>query len=75
MIYKPAPPHNPLKAPGVCGCLDCCRQVLDLRCTATTNGHRCGDYKHRGKTHTLLVCSTFSMAEARLADALTEEGE
>lgn len=81
-LSKPAPPHNPLYAPGVCMCLDCCKVVLDNRCPTWTlcpdvegNSLRCGDYKgHRGG-HTTLVATCFLIAEERLRlDGRTTEG-
>lgn len=68
-VYKPAPPHNSLKAPASCMCLDCCRIVLDLRCQAANEDSvQCGDYKGHKKSdgHTMLVCTTFLCAEERL---------
>lgn len=71
MTFKPAPPHNPLKAPAVCLCVDCCRIVAELRCPAVGRLGRCGDFKgHRGE-HPLLVATTFQIVEERLA----EEGD
>jgi hypothetical protein len=67
--YKPAPWHNPLKAPGVCLCVECCRIVADLRCTATNkDGVRCGDYRWHRKSegHTMLINTVFLVAEERL---------
>lgn len=44
--WKPTPPHNPLKAPATCMCIDCCAVIAAKRCTATNpEGIRCGDYK------------------------------
>lgn len=34
-LSKPAPPHNPLKAWGICGCVECSRKVLETRCPHT----------------------------------------
>jgi hypothetical protein len=66
MMFKPAPPHNPLKAPAVCLCVECCKVVLTKRCPARDEqGRRCGDYKHRGKTHTMFVATVFQIAEER----------
>lgn len=68
--FKPAGPHNPRLGPATCLCVDCSRIVLDLRCPATdADGNQCGDYRHRGKSHTLLVCTTFEIAAARVAAA------
>lgn len=72
-IYKPAPPHNHLKAPASCMCVDCCKIVAALRCTAVGELGRCGDYKwHRGH-HTALVCTSFAIAEERLAAVVTQD--
>jgi hypothetical protein len=68
--WKPTPPHNPLKAPAACMCIDCCAVIAAKRCTATSpDGNRCGDYKGHGRSHTMLVCTSFLLAEGRLAEA------
>lgn len=72
-LSKPARGHNPLYAPAVCLCVECSRKVLALRCPVTTiNPHmqggklQCGNYKgHRGD-HTMLVATTFVIAEERV---------
>lgn len=67
-LFKPAPLHNPLKAPAVCLCVECCRIVDGLRCTATdADGHRCGNYKHRTRTHSLIVATVFQIVDERLS--------
>jgi hypothetical protein len=52
--------HNPLYAPGVCGCRECHEKVKALRCAALApDGQRCGDYGgHRG-SHTKLIATVF----------------
>lgn len=73
-IYRPAPPHNSLLAPSACLCVECAAIVLTLRCTATdADGHQCGNYKHHRGSHTMLVCTTFAIAAARVADAARGE--
>jgi hypothetical protein len=65
---KPAPPHNRLHdgAPVMCGCVECCREILERRCPAEFKQGRCGNYKgHRG-SHTLLIATAFSIAEERV---------
>lgn len=64
---KPAPAHNPLHdgAPAMCGCVECCREILDRRCTFENEHGRCGNFKHRG-SHTLLVATAFLIAEERV---------
>lgn len=67
-LFKPAPPHNRLASgPATCGCVECCRKVLALRCEAVSrDGDRCGDYKrHRGH-HSMIVPTDFLMAEERI---------
>ena len=75
-LFKPAPPHNSLKAPVACGCVECCRIVLDLRCPAVSpEGHPCGDYKgHRGH-HSMIPASVFVMAEERLLLDVPDYGD
>lgn len=66
-IYKPARSHNPLIGPAVCLCVECSRKVLALRCPARdAEGRQCGDYKHRGKEHSMLVLTVFAIAEERV---------
>lgn len=66
-ISKPAPPHNPLLAPAMCGCVECSRKVLDLRCLIVdSEGRRCGDYRHHRGEHTLLIATDFVVAEERV---------
>jgi hypothetical protein len=67
MTFKPALGHNPLLGPAACLCVDCCRVVLDLRCPwRDDEGYQCGDFKgHRGRAHSLLVATTFQIAEER----------
>lgn len=69
-LFKPAPPHNHLKAPATCMCIDCCHIVTQLRCPATDpDGHQCGNYRdHRGE-HSLLVSTAFQIAAERIATA------
>lgn len=72
LLFKPAPSHNPLQAPAVCLCVDCCRIVAKLRCTAVSeDGHQCGSYKHSGKEHWLIVATVFQIVDERL-DAASE---
>lgn len=72
-LFKPAPSHNPLLGPAVCLCVDCCRIVAKLRCPAVSeDGHQCGNYKHRGNEHWLIVATTFQIVDERLAVALRE---
>jgi hypothetical protein len=65
-LSKPAPPHNHLKAPGACMCVDCCQIVLAHRCTATHRNKRCGDHKGHHGDHSLLLCTSFLIAEERV---------
>lgn len=66
-MFKPTPGHNPLTAPAICLCIGCCKIVDELRCPARDeDGNRCGDYKHRGRSHTLLVATTFQIVDERL---------
>lgn len=64
--FRPAPLHNPLKAPAVCLCVGCSEQMLDLRCPAERDGTRCGDYSgHKGE-HSKLEATVFAIAEERV---------
>jgi hypothetical protein len=67
-LFRPAPAHNPLKAPAICLCADCSRWVLDRRCPSRDPGGRqCGDYKgHRG-SHNVIVATVFQIAQERAA--------
>lgn len=66
--FRSAPPHNPNFAPAVCLCVECSKIMLGLRCQARDdNGHQCGNYKHSGKEHWMLVATVFQIAEERVA--------
>jgi hypothetical protein len=72
-LSKPAKPHNPLFGPGACLCVECSRQVLAQRCPkVTVNPHlmgsnqQCGNWKGHGGLHTLLLDTTFLIAEERV---------
>lgn len=73
-LSKPARAHNPLFAPGVCMCVECCRIVLDARCDKWSydpqmegGSVRCGDYKgHKGDHSPLMLATAFLIAEERV---------
>lgn len=65
-LSKPAPSHNYLLAPALCGCVGCSRVILDLRCPATGAGVRCGNYRGHQGHHNALVATAFVIAEERV---------
>ncbi len=69
MRFKPPTAHNPLLGPAVCLCIECCKHIDKLRCTATDKqGRRCGDYKWHSKAegHPLIVATVFQIVDERL---------
>jgi hypothetical protein len=69
-VFRPAPAHNPLKAPAVCLCVECSRIMLAKQCTARdSDGRQCGDYHgHRG-AHNLIPATVFQIARSRCSDS------
>lgn len=65
-MFKPAPGHNPRVGPGVCGCVECCRKLLKLRCPVVIEGQQCGLYNHREKVHVMIPATVWAMAEERI---------
>jgi hypothetical protein len=65
-LFRPAPPHNPSRAPATCLCVECCQIMLTKRCPArNADGVQCGNYRHRGKEHTMIPATVFLIAEER----------